>query len=104
MSVPIADDPDPDFLRSVVEHVFMPPKLPQAGPGEHTEQKTNESLCNCLIGAARDFLKFLPSSQRPLWMQMIKMVELARSATTVPFEETDLQRALSNMVLGGTSV
>jgi hypothetical protein len=35
---------------------------------------------------------------------MIKMMELARSAARVPFEEADLQRALSNMVLGGTSI
>ena len=104
MSVPSADDPDPGILRSVVEHVFMPPKLPRAGPGEHTEQKTNEALCHCPVGAARDFLQCLSPSQRPLWMQMVKMMELGRNTATAPFEEAGLQRVLSNMALGGASM
>jgi hypothetical protein len=101
MSDPTPDDPDSDVFRSVIEHVFMPPKLPQAGPCEQAELQTNVALCDSLLDAARDFLKSLPPSQRPLWMHMIKMMELARRAAKVPFEEVDLQRALSNMVTGG---
>ena len=71
MSVPATDNIDPDILRSVIEHVFMPPKLPQVGPDEETERKTNVALCNSLIKAAQDFLKIIPSSESPLWMQMI---------------------------------
>jgi hypothetical protein len=61
MSFPTADDADSDILRSVIDHVFMPPKLPQAGPGEQAEQKTNVALCNSIIDAARDFLHDLPA-------------------------------------------
>ena len=103
MSIPVIDDPDPDVLRSVIEHVFLPPRLPQAGPSEETEHKTNVALCNSLVEAARHFLQNVPSSQRPLWMQMIKMMELARRAAKVPFEEADLQHVFSDMTVGGTS-
>jgi hypothetical protein len=104
MSIPVSDDPDPDILRSVVEHVFLPPKLPQAGPSEETEHKTNFALCSSLVEAARHFLQNLSSSQRPLWMQMIKMMELARRAAHVPLEEADLQHVFLDMAVGGMSI
>ena len=93
---------DSNILRSVVEHVFMPPELPQAHPGDRTEGKTNEALCNSLLRAARDFLQILPLSQKPLWMQMIKMMELARRAAKAPFKEIDLRRVLTDMDIEGT--
>jgi hypothetical protein len=105
MPSPVDDCPDPNILRSVVEHVFMPPKLPQQGPSEQAEQELNVALCNCLIGAAHDFLKNLPSSSsQSLWMHMITMMELARCAATVPFNESSLRGALSDLAIGGTLI
>ena len=101
MSVPTTDNLDPDILRSVVEHVFMPPKLPDHHPGEETERKTNVALCDALIAAAQDFLRIIPSSESPLWMRIIKMMELARHTAKAPLKEDRLKRALSNMALGG---
>jgi len=102
MSVPTSDNLDSYILRSVVEHVFMPPKLPQQHPGEETERKTNVALCNNLIEAARDFLQIIPPSESPVWMYMVTMMELARRAANAPFKKGDLQRAFSAMALGGT--
>jgi hypothetical protein len=96
------DDLNSEILRSVIDHVFMPPKLPQRDTSLWKEQKTKVALCNSLIEAARDFLQFLPPTEGPLWMQMIKMMELARRAAKAPFNEVDLQRVLSNMGIGGT--
>jgi hypothetical protein len=92
---------DSDILHLVVEHVFMPPELPQAPPDRRTEGKTNEALCDSLVAAARDFLQSLPPSQRPLWMQMIKMMELARRTAKVPFKKINLWRVLTDMDIGG---
>jgi hypothetical protein len=102
MSVFASDYPDSEILRLVIDHVFMPPKLPQIHPGKQKEQETNVALCNSLIEAAQDFLQFLPPSEGPLWMQMIKMMELARRAAKFPFDAIDLQRVLSDMAIGGT--
>jgi len=99
--VPATDDPDSEILLSVIEHVFLPLRLPQAGPSEETEHKSNVALCNSLVEAARDFLQIVPSSQRPLWKHMTKMMELACRAAIVPFEEADLQRVFSDMAVGG---
>jgi len=94
--------PNSEILRLVIDHVFMPPKLPRVHPGTQREQKTNVVLCNTLLEAAQDFLQFLPPSEGPLWMQMIKMMELARRAAKSPFNEVDLQHVLSDMGVGGT--
>ncbi len=103
MPAPAAHDPDP-FLRSVVEHVFMPPKLPQEGPDEQMERKMNVALCNSLLDAAQDFLPNVPASESPLWNRMIKVVKLAHRAATAPLNDTELRRAFSVMAVGGTSI
>jgi hypothetical protein len=102
MSAPTTDNPDSDTLRSVIEHVFLPPKLPQMHLGKEAERKTNVALCDSLVEAAQAFLKTIPSSQTSLWIHMIKMMELARRAAKIPFKEDGLQGVLSDMALGGT--
>ena len=95
---------DSNVLRSVVEHVFIPPKLPQKDPGEQMEQKINVALCGTLIEAAHDFLQHIPSSEHPPWMRIIKMMESVRSAVMIPFKETELRSTLSEMAVGGVSI
>ena len=90
-----------EVLRLVIDHVFMP-MLPRELPPRQKEQKTDVALCDSLIDAAQDFLQFLPPLEGPLWMQMIKMIKLARRAAKAPFKEGDLQRVLSDMGIGGT--
>lgn len=102
MLVPTPNQLDTDVLYSVIEHVFMPPKLPQVGPDEETERQMNVALCNCLIEAANDFLQILPSSESPLWTQMIRMMELVRRAARAPLKGHELQFLLSDMAIGGT--
>jgi hypothetical protein len=104
MSILAADNTDSDSLRLVVDHVFMPPELPQKDPGEQIEQRMNVALCNSLVEAAQHFLQNVPSLQRPLWTQMIKMMELAHRAAQIPFEEADLMRTFSDMAVGGMSI
>ena len=99
MSIPTVDYPDSNVLRSVVEHVFMPPELPQEEPEEQTVRETNVALCHILIEAALDFLQDVPSSQH-----VIKMIELARRAAEIPYEEAELQSIFSNMTIGGMSI
>jgi hypothetical protein len=103
MSESTADTVDSDILLSVVDHVFMPPMLPQKGPDEEIEQQTNVALCNSLIEVAQEFLQTIPSSESSLWMHMIKMMELTCCTAKSPFKKAGLRRTLSDMVIGGTS-
>jgi hypothetical protein len=67
------------------------------------EGETNVALCDSLIDAAQQFLQILPSSESPLWMQMIKMIQSARRAAKLPLKDVELQRVLSDMAIGGMS-
>jgi hypothetical protein len=100
MSLPISEF-TPDALRSVVEHVFMPPKLPQQAPSETTEQETSVALCRLLLEAARDFHQCLSQSQRSTWSHMIKMMELVWRNVRASLDEADLQSTLSSLTVGG---
>ena len=104
MSAPTINDPYSSILRSIIEHVFMPPKLPQEDPEGEMERNINVALCDNLIEAAQHFRYYLSSSQFPLWTRMIKMMESVRCAATSRFEEAGLQRILSDIDIGGTSI
>ena len=103
MPTPAVHDPN-SILHSVIEHVFMPPRLPQEAPNGDIEQKVNVALCDNLIEAAQDFIQNIPPSQSPLWSCMIKTMQLARRAATASFNEVDLQHAFLDMAIGGTSM
>jgi hypothetical protein len=92
---------DPKTLTSIVEHVFMPPKLPQQGPTEIAEQETNAALCHLLLEAACSFHLCLSHSQKSIWTHMIKMMELVWRDVRAPSDETDLQSTLSSLTVGG---
>ena len=94
-------DIDLNVLRSVVDHVFMPPKLPQEAPSEQAELKSNIALCHILIHSAKHFFQYLPLSHRSMWMRMVNMLKLARRVAEGPFTADDLQDILSNLSTEG---
>jgi hypothetical protein len=104
MSPFTTDNVESDILRSVIEHVFMPPKLPQRHPTTETEQRINLALCSRLIDAAKDFVHFLPASETTssLWNQMIKMMQTACEMQEASRGNNDLNGTLSEMAIGGT--
>lgn len=104
MPAPTPDDPSSNILRSIVEHVFMPPQLPQEDPGEQIEKEANVALCDSLIDAAQEFREYLTSEQFPLWDTMIKMMKSARLAARAPDQEADLQDVLLDMAIEGPSI
>ena len=103
MTSPAAHDPN-SILNSVIEHVFMPPKLPQEAPDGDIEQKVNVALCDNLMEAAQVFIQYVSPSHLPLWTRMIKTMQLARRTATASFKEAEVRQAFSEMVIGGTSI
>ena len=92
---------DSDVLLSVVEHVFLPPKLPQKAPTEEAERGTQVALCNILIQAARTFSQDLSPIRRSLWARMIKMTGSIHRTAEAPLTEGELVGTLSDLGMGG---
>ena len=94
-------DLDSDDLRSVVEHVFLPPNLPHVAQREEVEHKTNVALCHILKDGAAAFRKCLSSSQELVWASMERMIEYIRRAATSPLAEANLAGILAGLDVDG---
>ena len=96
-------DIDSDDLLSVVQHVFLPPELPQRARTGYAERATNVALCHILIEAAQAFSEGLAESplRQSLWARMIKMLRSIYSAAKSPLGEVELKGTLSGLVIEG---
>ena len=94
-------DFDSKVLLPVVEHVFLPPKLPQRALTDEAERETNVALCHILIQAAQAFSRGLSPSQQLLWAPMIKMMESVHWAAKGPQVESELEGTFTNLAVGG---
>src|SRR6266404_9474282 len=92
-------DIDSEVLLSVVQHVFLPPNLPQRTPTEDAERATNVALCHILIQAAQAFSEGL--SELSLCARMIKMLRSIHRAAKSPLGEAELKGTLSDLVVEG---
>ncbi|KAH9035654.1 hypothetical protein EDB85DRAFT_2073374 [Lactarius pseudohatsudake] len=97
-------DIDSHALRSIVEHVFLPPKLPQKSPEEEAECGTNMALCHILIHAAAAFRPYLPPSQELVWTRMQKMIRSIHRSARAPLTAAQLQGVLSDLTVGDVFV
>ncbi|KAH9179663.1 hypothetical protein EDB89DRAFT_1841766 [Lactarius sanguifluus] len=99
MDPPITDI-NPEDLLSVVQHVFLPPRLPQKAPTEKAECGTNAALCDVLIQAARAFCRYLSPTQQSIWAPMMKMMETIYRTARAPLVEAELKGVLSDLAVG----
>ncbi|KAH9063764.1 hypothetical protein EDB83DRAFT_804615 [Lactarius deliciosus] len=97
-------DIDSGALLSVVEHVFLPPKLPQEAQTGKADRETNMALCHILLQVAATFHQYLLPSQEFVWTRMERMIKsIQRAATASPIER-ELGSAFSNLVVGDVFV
>jgi hypothetical protein len=94
-------DLDSDDLRSVVEHVFLPPNLPHVAQHEEVERQTNVALCHILKDRAAAFRQYVSPSQELVWARMERMIEYIRRAANSPLAEANLADVLAGLVVGG---
>ncbi|KAH8992967.1 hypothetical protein EDB92DRAFT_1796839 [Lactarius akahatsu] len=102
--MPLSHDFDSEVLLSVVDHVFLPVKLPQQAPTEGSERKTNVALCHILIQAAQAFSQCLSPSQQRSWAHMIKTMESIHCTAKGPLVEAELKGTLSDLAVGDVFV
>jgi hypothetical protein len=64
----------------------------------------NVALHDSLVKAMRVFLTIVSTPEWPIWMHMIKMIELVCCTAEGPFAEAKLQHIFSNMEIGGVFI
>lgn len=101
ISVTATTTTDPAILEQVVNHVFLPPKLPSAAPDDDTERSVNLLMLDETDAAARAFRMFLPHEQRKPWTRICRMLLWMKQAAKAPLEATKLSETLKSMLPGG---
>jgi hypothetical protein len=88
-------------LKYIINHVFLPPKLPQKDDGDNAK---SASLIEEVSTALRSFEAHVPEQVRPEWIACTKMVgnmlELRDLYGGLVAEK--VQTNLRNMIDGGT--
>ena len=86
-----------DTLRYVLNHVFLPPKLPQ----EDDYHADNDAvLCRFAYEASLEFAAFLSQSQQGRWSIVIQMLKNMLE-TTRTLEKDVLVTKISQLQIGG---
>ncbi|KAF9474197.1 hypothetical protein BDN70DRAFT_334295 [Pholiota conissans] len=62
-------------LHYILNHVFLPPKLPQSNDNEMLNKTGDLALCKLAYKAAASFPEHLPIQQRAQWATVIKMLK-----------------------------
>lgn len=89
-------EPSPKIFQNVVQHVFMPPKLPQQAPKD--EQQCAIDLA--LVRLVQDSIKIYrnqDSIPQERWNRMHKMLSQVAQVLETPLGAERLERSLSRM-------
>lgn len=92
---------DSNILEEVVNHVFLPPKLPSNAPDEDNERQINILMLEETYAAARTFRTFLPHNQRAPWTKICRMISWLKQTVKAPLEAKKLSMTLESMEAGG---
>ncbi|KAK7040132.1 hypothetical protein VNI00_009938 [Paramarasmius palmivorus] len=86
---------DLEQLHYIVNHVFLPPKLPQ----ECDESAENYSaLCRTIFECARKYRRFIAEDEQPLWDTVVKMLEgLCTLETAEGFSQEEVQNQMLDL-------
>ncbi|KAF8970976.1 hypothetical protein BDZ97DRAFT_1901937 [Flammula alnicola] len=78
MAHPNPEPPSMEDLLYMLNHVFLPPKLPQE---DDTMAHRDVALCGFAYNASREFVRFLSQSQQQQWSSISKMLKTLLETT-----------------------
>ncbi|OJA13687.1 hypothetical protein AZE42_05526 [Rhizopogon vesiculosus] len=84
-------------LEYIIIHLFCPIKLPQH---DDYAAHSDHALLDVVLGSARNFVSFLPSSDQEQWGSLLKMLENLGVTTTSPSLSKDIGLQIGSMRAG----
>lgn len=83
----------------IVNHIFLPPQLPQEDDFDIVKE---HALCKLVEDCAEEYAGRLPPGQRPRWNRMTKMLKNLRiSQVSISLTKECVNQAISEMKHGG---
>jgi hypothetical protein len=89
-----------DGLHYVVDHVFLPPKLPQE---DDSSDSNDATLCDMVHKAAEAFCNVLPAHKQGRWTPILKMLDNIHTLHQSSFRDDQIISAMQDMRPGGIS-
>lgn len=91
----------PTVLHSVIDHVFLPPKLPQRADPPDRDRNVHLLLAKLLVDYAEDYAHVLPDMQQATWAHICRMLRHVGARVDMDLEKAQLTRDLAGMCPGG---
>ena len=88
---------DDTVLRYLLNHVFLPPKLPQK---DDYDAEHDDALCRFIYDASFEFSAFLSPSQQMQWQIIVQMLTNLLKSTRV-LDKDVLVTNISHLEIGG---
>jgi hypothetical protein len=80
MSDPEREPPSLEDALYILNHVFLPPKLPQEDDADRIRDVV---LCRLVYDASLEFTQSLPEIQRPQWLIVTQMLDMFLETTRI---------------------
>jgi hypothetical protein len=89
------------FLQTV-EHICMPPKVPQIGVSVELEYKIALKMCQLVENAAMDYAKTQRGRKTAFWKSISKSLKYLGNYAQGPLQANQVEKSLRNLHIGGT--
>lgn len=92
--------PSRNDLLYILNHVFLPPKLPQKDEGDDARHVHDIALISLVHEAAGDFLTTVSAEYSQRWSSIITMLERLKDYTEA-LNQDEIAPDMTSMVEGG---
>ncbi|KAK7681330.1 hypothetical protein QCA50_015421 [Cerrena zonata] len=81
----------------LIEHIFLPPELPQAAPSEYEEQNINILMSQATLEFAQEYVSNLSIEKGEQWVPVIDMLRQSLRTSQIPLSKQTLYGDLRGM-------
>jgi hypothetical protein len=92
---------NPEILEQTINHVFLPPKLPQEAGLESLQKETHLLMCQVAFEAIGQLHQNMPPKDQPRLIHVQKMLLHLQDTIQTPLAEKRLQKDLFQLRVGG---
>lgn len=90
-----------DVFQAVIDHTFMPPKLPQNADDEEKNHASDVLLTVLFSNFACSYARNLSDSDRGVWRYLERTLKHLHDTTRMGLKRETLTSTLSQMEIGG---
>jgi hypothetical protein len=92
---------DKDTIQAIIEHVVLPPRLPQQAPSQESEDSVEGAISALAAASARRYASEVEEGQRAFWITMANTLDHFATTTVVALDKYGMEKDIQGMVNGG---